>query len=105
MISMVLPDGSSVELAAGSRISYPNDFGSGNSRDIYLSGEAFFKIARNSGQPFRVFANEIVTKVLGTSFSVRSYEKDTTISVTVRTGKVSVCSQMSPDDKGSDYFH
>jgi len=99
MISMVLPDGSSVELAAGSRISYPNNFGSANSRDIYLSGEAFFKIARKSGQPFRVFSNEIVTKVLGTSFSVRCFEKDTTISVTVRTGKVSVCSQMSPDDK------
>lgn len=99
MIPLVLPDGSSVQLAANSRISYPNNFGSGSSRDIYLSGEAFFKIARNPGHPFRVFSNEIVTKVLGTSFAVRCFEKDTTISVTVMTGKVSVCSQEGADEK------
>ncbi len=99
MISVLLPDGSLVQLAARSRISYPNGFGSGNSRDIYLSGEAFFKVAKDPSRPFRVYANEIVTKVLGTSFSVRCFEKDTTISVTVKTGKVSVWSRMSPDDK------
>jgi len=89
-MSLVLPDGSSVLLAIGSRISYANHFDSGNARDIYLSGEAFFKVAGNPRRPFRVIANEIVTKVLGTSFSVRCFEKDTTISVIVRTGKVSV---------------
>ena len=99
-IALVLPDGSTVELGARSRISYPVHFSSEESRDVYLSGEAFFKIARNPGHPFRVFTNEIVTKVLGTSFSVRCYEKDTTISVTVRTGKVSVCSQVNTSDKG-----
>jgi transmembrane sensor len=99
-IAVVLPDGSTVELGAKSRISYPNDFSTNASRDVYLSGEAFFKIARDPGHPFRVFTNEIVTKVLGTSFSVRCYEKDTTISVTVRTGKVSVCSQVNASDRG-----
>jgi transmembrane sensor len=99
-MSLILPDGSNVELGARSRISYPVHFSSEESRDVYLSGEAFFKIARNPGHPFRVFSNEIVTKVLGTSFSVRCYEKDTTISVTVRTGKVSVCSQVNSSDKG-----
>jgi transmembrane sensor len=98
---LALPDGSTVELAPKSRISYPVYFNSEASRDVYLSGEAFFKIARNPGHPFRVFTNEIVTKVLGTSFSVRCYEKDTTISVTVRTGKVSVCSQVNTSDRGS----
>jgi transmembrane sensor len=97
---VVLPDGSTVELGARSRISYPVHFNSGESRDVYLSGEAFFKIAKDPGHPFRVLTNEIVTKVLGTSFSVRCYEKDTTISVTVRTGKVSVCSQVNSSDKG-----
>ncbi len=100
-VSMLLPDGSTVELAAHSRIGYPVHFDREENRDIYLSGEAFFKIAKDPGHPFRVFANEIVTKVLGTSFSVRCYEKDTTISVTVRTGKVSVCSQINPNDKGT----
>jgi len=92
-IKLELPDESVVELAPNSRIAYPNDFDSSNTRDVYLSGEAFFKVTKNPARPFRVFANEIVTKVLGTSFIVRSFEKDTVIQVTVRTGKVSVYSQ------------
>ncbi len=100
-VPVILPDGSTVELGAWSRISYPVHFNSEQFRDVYLSGEAFFKIAKDPGHPFRVLTNEIVTKVLGTSFSVRCYEKDTTISVTVTTGKVSVCSQVNTSDKGA----
>ena len=92
-IIVTLADGSQVELAVDSRISYPRSFDSAGSRDVYLSGEAFFHVARNPNMPFRVFANEIVTKVLGTSFRVRSFEKDSVIQVTVKTGKVSVYSQ------------
>ncbi len=94
-IRLKLPDESIVELAPDSRIGYSNDFDSSNTRDVYLSGEAYFKVTRNPARPFRVFANEIVTKVLGTNFSVRSFEKDTIIQVTVRTGKVSVYSQVN----------
>ena len=92
-ITLKLPDESTVELAANSRIAYANNFDSVDTRDVYLSGKAFFKVTRNPARPFRVFANEIVTKVLGTSFTVRSFEKDTAIQVIVRTGKVSVYSQ------------
>ena len=61
-------------------------------RDVYLLGEAFFTVTKNPSRPFRVFANEIVTKVLGTSFVVRSFKKDSTIKVAVKSGKVSVYS-------------
>jgi len=105
-ISLTLPDQSVVELAPDSRIAYPNNFDSNNTRDVYLSGEAFFKVTKNPARPFRVFANEIVTKVLGTSFIVRSFEADTVIQVTVKTGKVSVYSQANKtklDDSSSQY--
>lgn len=92
-ITLRLPDESTVELAANSRIAYANNFGSTGTRDVYLSGEGFFKVTKNPDRPFRVFANEVVTKVLGTSFNVRCFENDTVIQVTVRTGKVSVYSQ------------
>src|SRR4030095_3687422 len=92
-ITLRLPDESTVELGPNSRISYSNDFDSSNTRDIYLSGQAFFTVTKNPARPFRVFANEIVTKVLGTSFSIRCFEKDTAIQVQVRTGKVSIYSQ------------
>jgi ferric-dicitrate binding protein FerR (iron transport regulator) len=98
-ITLKLPDGSTVELGANSRISYANNFDSIGTRDVYLSGVAFFTVTKNPARPFRVFANEIVTKVLGTSFIVRSFEKDTTIQVTVRTGKVSVYSQATANAK------
>jgi transmembrane sensor len=92
-VTVKLPDGSTVDIAPHSRIGYANNFDSAETRDIYLSGEAFFTVTKNPGRPFRVFSNEIITKVLGTSFNIRSFEKDTVIQVTVRTGKVSVYSQ------------
>lgn len=98
-ITIKLPDESTVELSPDSRIAYPNNFDSSETRDVYLSGEAFFKVTKNPTRPFRVFANEIVTKVLGTSFFVRSFENDTIIQVTVRTGKVSVYSQSEENVK------
>jgi ferric-dicitrate binding protein FerR (iron transport regulator) len=98
-ITIKLPDESSVELSPDSRIAYPNNFDSSDTRDVYLSGKAFFKVTKNPARPFRVFANEIVTKVLGTSFFVRSFENDTIIQVTVRTGKVSVYSQSADNIK------
>jgi transmembrane sensor len=101
-ITIPLPDGSTVKLAANSRISYESKFDSMQTRDVYLSGQAFFSVKKNPDHPFRVFANEIVTKVLGTSFTIRSYEKDTTIQITVSTGKVSVYSQGQASIKESD---
>jgi hypothetical protein len=98
-ISLKLPDESVVELAANSRIAYANNFDSSDTRDVYLSGEAFFKVTRNPARPFRVFANEIVTKVLGTSFIVRSFEEDSVIQIKVKTGKVNVYSQSSDKTK------
>ena len=103
---LTLPDGSHITLASKSRVSYAHTFGSadtaknGVTRDVYLLGEAFFEVTRNPNRPFRVFANEIVTKVLGTSFTVRSFEKDTTVQVTVRTGKVSVYKQAPAQASG-----
>lgn len=92
-VRLILPDESIVELGGGSKIAYANNFDSLQTRDVYLSGEATFTVVKNPAHPFRVFANEIVTKVLGTTFTVRSFNKDSVIQVTVRTGKVSVYSQ------------
>jgi hypothetical protein len=91
--SILFADGSLIRLGPNSRISYPAGFDTAATREVYLSGEAFFHIAKNPHHSFRVIAGEVVTKVLGTSFCVHSYEKDTTIQVVVLSGKVSVYSQ------------
>ncbi len=86
---LVLEDGSMVTLQPHSSIQYPEAFSSA-SRDVYLNGEAFFEVKRNPQKPFSVYSNEIVTRVLGTSFTVRAYEKERNVVVAVKTGKVSV---------------
>lgn len=82
-----LPDGSRVTLGKGTRIVY-NRLMNGNKRNVTLSGEAFFDVAKNPEKPFYIQTQNMVIKVLGTSFKVRS--SATEESVIVKTGKVSV---------------
>jgi transmembrane sensor len=84
-----LQDGSTVLLQPKSKISYPESF-TGEKREVFLSGGAFFEVAKNSDQPFYVYANNLVTKVLGTSFIISAFENEKDVKVIVKTGKVSV---------------
>ncbi|MEN2416078.1 FecR family protein [Flavobacterium mesophilum] len=86
---ITLSDGSSVLLQPKSKLSYPKIF-TGNERKVYLSGEGFFEISKNPKKPFFVYANEIVTKVVGTSFRVKAFSDQPDVEVLVRTGKVKV---------------
>ncbi|MEA5427337.1 FecR family protein [Arcicella lustrica] len=88
---VTLPDGSKIILKMGSRVSFLKVF-SEKHRDVYLSGEAFFDVVKDPTKPFVVYANELATKVLGTSFTISSYEKDKEVKVIVKTGRVSVFS-------------
>ncbi|WP_166437191.1 FecR family protein [Niastella caeni] len=84
-----LADGSYVVLQPASKIAYANDINS-NKREVFLEGEAFFQVTKDPARPFYVYTNELVTKVLGTSFDVRAFPRDNTIKVMVHTGKVTV---------------
>ena len=85
---IVLPDGSEVMLEANSKLICAKDFNAGK-REVFLTGEAFFKVTKNPLRPFIVYSKNIVTKVLGTSFWIKSVN-DGKVCVIVRTGKVSV---------------
>ncbi len=91
-LKVALEDGSVVSLHKGSKLMYPRHFGDKN-RNVILTGEAFFEIARDSDRPFYIYSNEVVTKVLGTSFRIRAFEKEPEVTVQVRTGRVSVYKQ------------
>ncbi|RRA99050.1 FecR family protein [Larkinella rosea] len=90
-INVLLSDGSVVTLNPKSRLSYPHRF-SATTRTVYLSGEAFFDVVKNPAKPFLIYANQTVTKVLGTSFLVRAYTEEKDVTVMVKTGRVSVYS-------------
>ncbi|MCF0055607.1 FecR family protein [Dyadobacter sp. CY356] len=88
-MTVLLSDGSVATLKTRSSLKFPSKF-SGDTRKVVLTGEAFFDITKNPSKPFLVFANETVTKVLGTSFRVKAPEGANTVMVFVKTGKVSV---------------
>ncbi len=87
-ITTRLPDGSTVILNSGSKIIFPEKF-INNSREVSLIGEGFFEVKPNPEKPFIVSMNGNKVRVLGTSFNIRSYPKDSLIQVSVATGKVS----------------
>jgi len=84
-----LEDGTIVRLKQNSSIVYDKNFNQAK-RIVYLKGEAFFNVKRNTAKPFVVHSGELITEVLGTSFSIKQHEKNNTIEVVVATGKVSV---------------
>lgn len=85
--SMKLPDGSTVWLNAGSKISYAGNFGE-SSRDVWLSGEAYFDVVHDADHPFIVHADNFDVKVLGTVFNIKSYEGDIESEATLIQGKI-----------------
>jgi len=85
MDSVTLSDGSTVWLNKESTLKYPLEF-TGAERRVYLTGEAFFQIARDSKTPFIVEAQGTLTRVLGTSFNIKTNQAN--VSVNVRTGEV-----------------
>lgn len=82
-MSINLPDGSTVLLAANSTLRYDQE-----GRETSLNGAAFFDVAKHTGQPFKVYSGKLTTTVLGTSFRVNT--KESLISVLLLTGKVVV---------------
>lgn len=90
-LKVTLPDGSTVVLAGGSSLKYPDAL-EGSKREVVLNGEAFFDVVHNEQLPFLVKSGRITTVVLGTSFNVKAYAADGRITVTVSTGRVGIMS-------------
>jgi len=84
---ITLADGTHIWLNSGSQLSYPSEFKT-DSREVYLSGEAFFDVKANPNKPFYVITRDIKIKVLGTRFNVSSYNEDNTTQTVLLKGKV-----------------
>jgi ferric-dicitrate binding protein FerR (iron transport regulator) len=89
LMQIQLADGSRVDLQRGGRLRYRTEL-AGAQREVYLTGDAFFYVKKNPQKPFVVFANGLVTKVLGTSFRINAPAGASTVTVAVQTGHVSV---------------
>lgn len=83
------PDGSVISLAPASLLKYPGNFDN-RKREVYLSGEAYFSIAKDSARPFLVHSGPVTTRVTGTSFSVKSDTSNGKYEIKLVEGSVSL---------------
>jgi transmembrane sensor len=87
--NIVLPDGSKVWLNAGSKITYDKNFGE-TSRNLQLTGEAYFDVVHNASRPFIIHTQAMDIKVLGTQFNVKSYPDEQTTETSLIRGSIEV---------------
>ncbi|WP_289062147.1 FecR domain-containing protein [uncultured Zobellia sp.] len=84
-LQFTLPDGSKGWLNSGSKLTYPPKFG--DTRDVYLIGEAWFDVKKSKDRPFNVVTPDVDISVLGTKFNVVAYKGEKT-DVVLESGKV-----------------
>ena len=89
-LSVTLDDGSVVMLNAGSTMTYPSSFEGADRREVLVTGEAYFEVAKNPNKPFIVRTSKMYTQVYGTIFNVSAYPEDNINEVVLVEGSVGV---------------
>lgn len=83
-----LSDGTNVYLNSASELKYPVRFDE-KERKVYLSGEAYFEVTKDSDRPFYVVTEEVQVRVYGTEFNVNTHQPGKVHTVLVD-GKVGI---------------
>jgi ferric-dicitrate binding protein FerR (iron transport regulator) len=91
---LTLSDGTKVWLNALSSIRFPVAF-TGSSRNVEITGEVFFEIAKDPSMPFHVTTKEMDVEVLGTQFNINAYPGEPDIRTTLLEGSVRIVSNPS----------
>ena len=86
---ITLPDGTVLKLGASTRVTWPETF-KGNERKIFLDGEVFADVAKDSLRPFIIRSGNIGVTVHGTTFSFKSYISDEVAELILRSGSLSM---------------
>ncbi|WP_295672726.1 FecR family protein [uncultured Mucilaginibacter sp.] len=84
---IVLADGTKAWLNAASSLKFPTAF-TGNTRQVEITGEVYFEVAKNKDKPFIVTSNGAEVEVLGTHFDVMAYNDEPVIKTTLLEGSV-----------------
>ncbi len=87
--TLELSDGTKVWLNSESKLLYPEKF-MGKERKVFLTGEAYFEVAKNKRKPFIIETSDLLVQVLGTSFNICSYTEDSYIVTTLVSGEVQI---------------
>jgi ferric-dicitrate binding protein FerR (iron transport regulator) len=87
--NLVLSDGSKVLLNAATTLRYPTNF-SGEAREVFLNGEAYFEVAKDAAKPFVVRLKQQNITVHGTNFNIEAYRDEAYNIVTLLSGSISL---------------
>jgi transmembrane sensor len=88
-VKLILADGSKVWLNAGSNLRYSSLFGQTN-RKVFLTGEAFFSVKKDSSRQFIVTTPYLNVKVYGTEFNVKAYNNEDNVQTTLVSGSITL---------------
>ncbi len=95
---VLLPDGTTVRLNAGSELRYEPAF-NGTHREVTLTGEAYFDVTKNAEKPFIIHTGKMDIRVLGTSFNVKAYPDDQTTEAALIRGSIEVTPTAQPGQR------
>ncbi len=95
MSKITLPDSSEIWINASSKLTYNNFFGI-NNRDLSLSGEAYFKVAKREDLPFEVKTGKLKITATGTAFCISAYAQKEAVDVILEEGAVKVSTFENP---------
>lgn len=95
--TLKLADGTQVFMNSASSLRFPVTFNE-DTREVYLQGEAYFQVAKNTKQPFIVHTERTAVRVLGTEFNVMAYSDEENTQVTLIEGSVDVSAQNNEHD-------
>lgn len=87
-VKFQLPDGTSGFLNSGSSLKYPVVFN--ETRQVFLSGEAYFDVTPSRHSPFQVQTSNIIVHVLGTKFNIISWPDENVEEVVLESGHLNV---------------
>ena len=86
---VTLEDGTEVWLNAMSQLQYPETFDAAERR-VAVTGEAYFKVAKDASRPFYVESAGQLIRVYGTEFNINSYEEDANVYTTLVSGSIAL---------------
>lgn len=96
--SFTLADGTRIVLNSDSKLQFPHSF-KGENREVYLTGEAYFDVAKDAAHPFVIHTTQMDIKVLGTAFNVRNYPNENISEATLISGAIEINVADRPADK------
>ena len=97
-VDVILEDGTLITINRDSQIRFKKKFAS-DERKVFLKGEAWFDVARDSTSPFVIDAGSALVEVLGTSFNVNAYRKNPVVEITVESGIVALTAKQEKQEQ------